>query len=175
MSSSPDRFDRIAFTASPTPEAQEALRGLVARYGDVAPDAADVIVALGGAATYPMGPVMEGAGLNVTVLSYLDNVDFGFLAGAELVPDLSELADHIDDAMAELLAAADALDPQDAAPATPVSAPPVAPPPAMRTAPAPSPGASEGPAVPAAGRPRRPRRGPARATATVARAGSNTD
>ena len=126
-------------------------------------------------ATYPMGPVMEGAGLNVTVLSYLDNVDFGFLAGAELVPDVSELADHIDDAMAELLAAADALDPQDAAPATPVSAPPVARPPAVRTASVPSPGASEGPAVPAGGRPRRPRRGPARTTATVARAGSSTD
>ena len=31
-------------------------------------------------ATYPMGPVSEGAGLNVTVLSYLDNLDFSFLA-----------------------------------------------------------------------------------------------
>lgn len=59
-------------------------------------------------ATYPMGPVMEGAGLNVTVLSYMDNVDFGFLAGAELVPDVWDLADHVADAMAELLAAADA-------------------------------------------------------------------
>lgn len=57
-------------------------------------------------ATYPMGPVMEGAGLNVTVLSYRDNVDFGFLAAAELVPDVWDLADHIEDAMAELLAAA---------------------------------------------------------------------
>jgi diacylglycerol O-acyltransferase / wax synthase len=62
-------------------------------------------------ATYPMGPVMEGAGLNVTVLSYLDNVDFGFLAAAELVPDVWDLADHIDDAMAELVAAADLADP----------------------------------------------------------------
>jgi diacylglycerol O-acyltransferase / wax synthase len=59
-------------------------------------------------AAYPMGPIMEGAGLNVTVLSYMDNVDFGFLAGAELVPDVWDLADHVDDAMAELLAAADA-------------------------------------------------------------------
>jgi diacylglycerol O-acyltransferase / wax synthase len=57
-------------------------------------------------ATYPMGPVMEGAGLNVTVLSYRDNVDFGFLAAAELVPDVWDLADHIEEAMAELLAAA---------------------------------------------------------------------
>jgi diacylglycerol O-acyltransferase / wax synthase len=57
-------------------------------------------------ATYPMGPVMEGAGLNVTVLSYRDNVDFGFLAAAELVPDVWDLADHIEEAMAEVLAAA---------------------------------------------------------------------
>jgi diacylglycerol O-acyltransferase / wax synthase len=57
-------------------------------------------------ASYPMGPVMEGAGLNVTVLSYMDNVDFGFLAGAELVPDVWDMADHIEGAMADLLAAA---------------------------------------------------------------------
>jgi WS/DGAT/MGAT family acyltransferase len=57
-------------------------------------------------ATYPMGPVMEGAGLNVTVLSYMDNVDFGFLAGAELVPDVWDMADHVEGAMADLLAAA---------------------------------------------------------------------
>jgi WS/DGAT/MGAT family acyltransferase len=62
-------------------------------------------------AAYPMGPVMEGAGLNVTVLSYMDNVDFGFLAAAELVPDVWDLADHVDAAMAELLDAADEIDP----------------------------------------------------------------
>ena len=58
-------------------------------------------------ASYPMGPVMEGAGLNVTVLSYQDNVDFGFLACAELVPDVWDLADDIEAAMKDLLAAAD--------------------------------------------------------------------
>ena len=62
-------------------------------------------------AAYPMGPVMEGAGLNVTVLSYMDNVDFGFLAAAELVPDVWDMADHVDAAMSELLDAADAIDP----------------------------------------------------------------
>ena len=31
-------------------------------------------------AAYPMGPIMEGAGLNVTVLSYRDSIDFGFMA-----------------------------------------------------------------------------------------------
>ncbi|HKY64853.1 MAG TPA: wax ester/triacylglycerol synthase family O-acyltransferase [Acidimicrobiales bacterium] len=66
-------------------------------------------------ATYPMGPVMEGAGLNVTVLSYLDNVDFGFLAGAELVPDVWDMADVVTEAMDDLLAAADEIDPPTAA------------------------------------------------------------
>ena len=58
-------------------------------------------------AAYPLGPVMEGAGLNVTVLSYMDNVDFGFLAAAELVPDVWDMADDIDAAMKDLLAAAE--------------------------------------------------------------------
>jgi diacylglycerol O-acyltransferase len=57
-------------------------------------------------ATYPLGPVMEGAGLNVTVLSYLGNMDFGFMACAELVPDVWDLAEHIETSMAERLAAA---------------------------------------------------------------------
>jgi len=56
-------------------------------------------------ATYPMGPVSEGAGLNVTVLSYLDNVDFGFLACTEQVPDVNTMAADVELAMAELLAA----------------------------------------------------------------------
>jgi NAD+ kinase len=42
------RHERIAFVASPSPEAQEALARLQGRYGDVAPAKADVIVALGG-------------------------------------------------------------------------------------------------------------------------------
>jgi NAD+ kinase len=39
---------KIAFVASPAPEAQEAFARLTARYGNVPPEAADVIVALGG-------------------------------------------------------------------------------------------------------------------------------
>ena len=62
-----------------------------------------------------MGPVMEGAGLNITVLSYMDHVDIGFVACRELVPDVWTLADHAEAAMAELLAAVDA-DSEDAAP-----------------------------------------------------------
>ncbi|HEY8567276.1 MAG TPA: NAD kinase [Beijerinckiaceae bacterium] len=42
------RFSTFAFVASPTPDAQEALATLSARYAAVAPEQADVIVALGG-------------------------------------------------------------------------------------------------------------------------------
>jgi NAD+ kinase len=42
------RYERIAFVASPTPEAEAARDELTRRYGAVAPEAADVIVALGG-------------------------------------------------------------------------------------------------------------------------------
>jgi NAD+ kinase len=41
-------YARIAFVASPVPEAEEALSRLAKSYGNVAPEQADVIVALGG-------------------------------------------------------------------------------------------------------------------------------
>src|SRR5215475_12015209 len=42
------RFEKIAFLASETKEAQNALKKLSARYGNARPDKADAIVALGG-------------------------------------------------------------------------------------------------------------------------------
>jgi NAD+ kinase len=45
---SPTRFERIAFTASPSPEAQHALAQLTRLYDNAKPETADVIVALGG-------------------------------------------------------------------------------------------------------------------------------
>jgi WS/DGAT/MGAT family acyltransferase len=57
-------------------------------------------------AAYPMGPVMEGAGLNVTVMSYKGSVDFGFNAATNLVPDVWDLAGAVMPAYEELLAAA---------------------------------------------------------------------
>ncbi|MEQ8282040.1 MAG: NAD kinase [Parvibaculum sp.] len=42
------KFEKIAFVATEMPEAQTALKNLRARYGDVAPEKADIIVALGG-------------------------------------------------------------------------------------------------------------------------------
>jgi NAD+ kinase len=48
MSPATQSFKRIAFVASPMPEARDALERLAARYGNVAAKDADVIVALGG-------------------------------------------------------------------------------------------------------------------------------
>ena len=48
MSPAIPKFERIAFVASPIPEAREAFEQLTARYGSVPAEAADVIVALGG-------------------------------------------------------------------------------------------------------------------------------
>jgi NAD+ kinase len=41
-------YERIAFVASPAPEAKRALRRLATLYGNVSPSRADVVVALGG-------------------------------------------------------------------------------------------------------------------------------
>jgi WS/DGAT/MGAT family acyltransferase len=56
---------------------------------------------------HPLGPVMDGAGLNVTVLSNMDAIGFGMIACRELMPDLWDLADAVPDALAELVRAAD--------------------------------------------------------------------
>ncbi|MHB8671633.1 MAG: WS/DGAT/MGAT family O-acyltransferase [Acidimicrobiales bacterium] len=57
----------------------------------------------------PFGPVMEGAGLNITVISYLDGIDVGLIACRELVPDLWRLARDFETSMEELKAAAKAV------------------------------------------------------------------
>ncbi len=57
-------------------------------------------------AAYPLGPVMEGCGLNVTVFSYQDWIDVGFMVDAELVPDVWDMAASVAPALRELLEAA---------------------------------------------------------------------
>src|SRR5690606_8512824 len=57
-------------------------------------------------AIFPLGPVMEGAGLNLTVMSYRGNVDFGFMVASDLVPDVWDMAGAVRPAFEELLAAA---------------------------------------------------------------------
>jgi diacylglycerol O-acyltransferase / wax synthase len=51
---------------------------------------------------YPVSGVAEGLGLNMTVQSYLDNLDFGLVACRELVPDLWDLCDLLPGSLAEL-------------------------------------------------------------------------
>lgn len=57
-------------------------------------------------ALYPLGPVFDGMGLNITVLSYMDTVGFGFLACRELMPDLWEMGRFVEEALEELMSRA---------------------------------------------------------------------
>ena len=53
-------------------------------------------------AHYPMGPIFDGGGLNITLMSYLDQVDFGLVACADLIPDVWSIADGLGAALEEL-------------------------------------------------------------------------
>jgi hypothetical protein len=46
---------------------------------------------------HPVSTIVEGQGLNITVQSYLDLLDFGLVSCRELVPDLDMLTDAIID------------------------------------------------------------------------------
>ncbi len=54
---------------------------------------------------YPVSALADGQGLNMTVQSYNGNLDFGFIACRELVPDVWMLTEFLQAAMNELLAA----------------------------------------------------------------------
>ena len=54
----------------------------------------------------PLGPPIEGAGLNITVMSYVDRIDWGFIACRELAPQLEDMARAVEDAHSELMKAA---------------------------------------------------------------------
>jgi hypothetical protein len=54
---------------------------------------------------YPVSTIIEGQGLNITVQSYLDRLDFGLVCCPELVPDVEMLLEAI---VADLDALADA-------------------------------------------------------------------
>jgi len=57
-------------------------------------------------ANYPIGPLLDGGGLNITVFSYLDQIDFGFVVCPEIVEDPWRLADAASAAFIELREAA---------------------------------------------------------------------
>jgi hypothetical protein len=53
-------------------------------------------------AVYPFGPILEGAGLNLTVLSNMGSIDFGAIACREMVPDLWDIATGFTESVEEL-------------------------------------------------------------------------
>ena len=62
-------------------------------------------VSIGGgrlADLFSVGPLVDGVGLNVTVWSYVDRMNFSLLACPDLLPDVAGLAAHFPAALAEL-------------------------------------------------------------------------
>lgn len=53
-------------------------------------------------ALYSVGPLMEGTGINITVWSYMDQLNFSIITCKKLVPDPQRIAAAIDAAMVEL-------------------------------------------------------------------------
>ena len=58
-------------------------------------------------ANFPIGPIFDGGGLNMTVMSYQESLDFGLLACPDLIDDVWHLADGLRDTLDELVKAAD--------------------------------------------------------------------
>lgn len=80
---------------------------------------------IGGAelvAAYPMGPVMDGAGLNITVLSYREHIDIGFMVDSDLIPDVWDMAEDLQAAFDELVELGGEVDPTLTKVAAPVTA-----------------------------------------------------
>lgn len=53
-------------------------------------------------AHYPVSVIADGVGLNITVMSYLDHLDFGVVADREMVPDVWSLIDGLRGELAAL-------------------------------------------------------------------------
>jgi len=110
----PDPF-LIADRVEPALAARMYTRNNLARF---APPASNVVISnvpgpdfplyiAGGLveAIYPMGPLLMGMSLNITVFSYRGHVDFGFMACPTAVPDPFLIADRVEPALAALEAA----------------------------------------------------------------------
>jgi diacylglycerol O-acyltransferase len=54
---------------------------------------------------YPMSAVFHGFALNITFVSYHDNLDFGIVACRQTVPHVQRLIDYLEQSLAELEAA----------------------------------------------------------------------
>ena len=55
---------------------------------------------------YASSVLLAFAGLNITLMSYIDRIDFGLTSDPDLLEDPWEIADGIQDALAELMEAA---------------------------------------------------------------------
>jgi len=53
-------------------------------------------------AQYPVSVITDGMGLNITVMSYLDHLDFGVIADREMVPDVDKVLDYLRASLEEL-------------------------------------------------------------------------
>lgn len=53
-------------------------------------------------ANYPVSAIADGVGLNITVVSYMDHIDFGIVADRDQIDDVWSLMDGVTDALAEL-------------------------------------------------------------------------
>jgi diacylglycerol O-acyltransferase / wax synthase len=58
-------------------------------------------------ALYSVGPILEGIGLNITVWSYMNQMNFAAIACLDLLPDVHQVTDGLSDSLDELLKAAD--------------------------------------------------------------------
>jgi hypothetical protein len=59
-------------------------------------------------AYYPVSAVLDGQGLNITVMSYRGSLYFGLVSDRELIPDLDVMAEFLHDELAALTSAASA-------------------------------------------------------------------
>ncbi|MEZ5176933.1 MAG: WS/DGAT domain-containing protein [Acidimicrobiales bacterium] len=77
-------------------------------------------------ANFPLGPIFDGAALNITVMSLEDSLDFGILTCPDVVDDVWALADGLQASLDELLAVIEAAAAKAAAPAVKPKRKPVA-------------------------------------------------
>lgn len=53
----------------------------------------------------PLGPIMDGIGLNITVFSYMETIGFGLMADTESMPEVARLAAAMSDSATSILKA----------------------------------------------------------------------
>jgi hypothetical protein len=57
-------------------------------------------------AAYPLGPILEGAGVNISVVSYADSIDIGVIACPRAIDRPHEVTSGFEAAVDRLLGAA---------------------------------------------------------------------